>query len=88
MTEIEFLMAEYQTLVARMGVLSSLSLTVMELVLAKDPSLATPVLESMREKLSEKRYAGDPEVARSTLEMERTMFETEVAPFLEHLRDG
>jgi hypothetical protein len=86
MTEIEFLRAEYQTLVARMGVLSSLSLTVMELVLAKDPSLAMPVLESMREKLSAKRYAGDPAVAEATLATERALFENEIAPFLKSIR--
>jgi hypothetical protein len=86
MTEIEFLRAEYQALVGRIGVMQSLSLSLMELVLAKDPELAAPLLESMRDKLQEKRYGGDPAVAAATLAFERHTFETEVAPFLESVR--
>lgn len=83
MTEIEFLRAEYQVLVGRIGLLSNLSLSLMELVLAKDPSLAAPLLQSMREKLEAKQYGGLPEIAASTLEFDRRTFESEIAPFLE-----
>ena len=83
MTEIEFLRAEYQVLVGRIGLLSNLSLTLMELVLAKDPALAQLLLDGMREKLAEKQYGGLPEIAANTLEFERATFEAEIAPFLE-----
>jgi hypothetical protein len=77
--------AEYRALVGRIGVLSSLSLSLMELVLAQKPELADVLLESMREKLEYKRYSGDPEVAHATLAYERRTFEEEIAPFLERI---
>ena len=83
MSEIEFLRAEYQVLVGRIGLLSNLSLSLMELVLAKDRTMAPLLLQAMREKLAEKRYGGLPEIASSTLEYERATFEAEIAPFLE-----
>lgn len=83
MSEIEFLRAEYQVLVGRIGLLSNLSLSLMELMLAKDQTMAPLLLQAMREKLAEKRYGGLPEIASSTLEFERATFEAEIAPFLE-----
>lgn len=80
--EIEFLRAEYRALVGRIGVLTSLSLSLMELVLAQDPALAEVLLDAMREKLGQKRYGGDPEIAAATLAFERRTFESEIAPFL------
>lgn len=83
MTEIEFLRAEYQVLVGRIGLLTSLSQAMMSLILNQSPHLAAPLLQTMRENLADKRYGGLPEIASSTLEFERATFELEIAPFLE-----
>jgi hypothetical protein len=88
MTEIEFLRSEYQVLVGRIGLLSNLSLTLMELMLSQNQQLARPVLDAMRAKLAEKTYGGLPEISTSTLEFERSTFEAEIAPFLEAIAKG
>lgn len=83
MSEIEFLRAEYITLVGRMGLLTSLSQAMMSLLLDQSPHLAAPLLQVMRENLAEKKYGGMSGLAAHSLEFERATFEAEIAPFLE-----